>query len=134
MSREDFLEEMFRQLQPERAPEGFSRKVMNEVMTDWSLNPTIYKPVISKKSWWTIGLVTAAFVLLLFIIQNATGETSQDTINLAFFSDFNFKSAVAPVGQLFGRITKLSPAIGIGSLAIIALWFFDQLLTRLARN
>jgi len=134
MHREDFLEEMFREIPREKAPEDFSRKVMNEVMTDWSLNPTIYKPVISRKAWWVTGIVAAAIVALLIILQNAIGDTSSEQSDFYFFSEFNFKSIVEPVYHLLGKITSLSPTIGIGSLAVIALWFFDQLLTRLARH
>lgn len=134
MHREDFLEEMFRELPREKAPEDFSRKVMNEVMTDWSLNPTIYKPVISKKAWIATGIVAAAIILLLFILQNSIGETQGVPTEIPFLSGLSFKSLMEPVSQLLGRITSLSPAIGIGSLAVIALWFFDQLLIRLARH
>lgn len=134
MSRKDFLEEMFSELPSEKAPEGFTRKVMHEVMTDWSLNPTIYKPVISKKGWWGIGLVAVAFILFLFFIQSTIGEPTESPINLKFLSDLDVRSILAPVSRNLARLTTISPAIGIGALAIIALWFFDQLFTRLARS
>jgi hypothetical protein len=134
MSEKDFLKNIFSELPTEKAPKNFTHRVMHEVMNDWSLNPTKYKPVISTKVWWGIGLLTVAFVLILFIIQNSLGETSQSTIDFSFLSKVNFSSALSPISQLFEKITTLPPAIGIGSLAIIALWFFDQIFTKLARN
>jgi hypothetical protein len=136
MSKKDYLEEMLRELPSEKAPKGFTHKVMHQVMADWSLNPVLYKPVISKRGrgWWAICFSVAASILLLFIVPDTTTETSQKIFDLSFISGFNFQPAITKISQLLSKLTNFSPAVGIGSLAIVALWFFDQLFTKLARN
>ncbi len=130
MKNKDHLKEWFRELPLEQAPQGFSNKVMQQVMSEWSLDPYKYQPIISKKAWWTIGLMALAITGALFVIYsslpNAEGHQTFFGVNLSYLFSFG--------GRIFEKLNNVSPAVGISALAIIALWFFDQLFTRAARH
>jgi len=130
MKNKDHLKEWFRELPPEQAPQGFSNKVMKQVMSEWSLDPYKYQPIISKKAWWTIGVMAIIITGLLFTVYSSLPNTG---VQQSFFG-LNLTRLFSIVGQIFEKLNNISPAVGISVLAIIALWFFDQLFTRAARH
>lgn len=126
----DHLKEWFRELPQEQAPQGFSNKVMLQVMSEWSLDPHKYQPIISKKTWWTIGFMAIIITGILYLTYSSLPSTGGD---LTFFG-INLNNMFGFVGEIFRKLNNISPAVAISALAIIALWFFDQLFTRMARR
>jgi hypothetical protein len=130
MKKHDQIKEWFKDLPQEKAPQEFSNKVMHQVMSEWSLNPYKYQPIISKKAWWTIGFMAIIITGILFSIYSSLPNTgSQKT-----FFGINLTNIFSFAGGLFEKLNNISPAVGISALAIVALWFFDQLFTRIARR
>jgi uncharacterized membrane protein YhaH (DUF805 family) len=133
MSTNDKLREWFHEIPEEKAPGDFNRKVMQGIMAEWSKNPTAYKPIISRKAWWGVGIFFVLLTIVLFMLKNAMGVAGSTAetqtiagINLDYIWNF--------IADFFGKMNRISPAVGVGALSIIALWFFDQLYTRMARH
>ena len=128
MNKKDYLKEWFRELPAEQAPPDFSIKVMQRVMSEWSLNPYKYQPIISKKAWWTICLMAFVITGMLFSIHSSMPNTYTDE-HLQGFGGINLSNIFSVFSRYFNKLNNISPAVAIGTLAIIALWFFDQLFT-----
>lgn len=130
MKEKDHLKVWFRELPQEQAPLGFSNKVMQQVMSEWSLDPYKYQPIISKKAWWIIGFMAIIITGILYAMYSSLPHTgSHQTI-----MGMKINTILSFVGAIFQKLNNISPAVGISALAIIALWFFDQLFTRIARR
>ena len=117
----------------ERAPGDFNRKVMQEIMAEWSKNPTVYKPIISRKAWWIVGIFFVLLIIVLFMLKNAMGVTDS-TVGTQTIAGINLEYIWTLIADFFEKLNRISPAVGVGALSIIALWFFDQLYTRMARH
>ena len=130
MKERDHLKEWFRELPQEQAPQGFSNKVMQKVMSEWSLDPYKYQPIISKKAWWAIGFMAVIITGALYAMYSSLPPTGGHQTILGL----NLSNLTAIAGSYFQKLNNISPAVGISALAIIALWFFDQLFTRIARR
>lgn len=133
MKEKDKLKDWLRELPAEQPSPDFTRKVMEQIMTEWRLNPVKYQPIISKKGWWTIGgmalLLTSILFMLHSTVSEATEVASQESI-----LGIDLANLINPVSHYFGKLSEISPAVAIGVLAIIALWFFDQLFIRTVRR
>ena len=53
MNQKDIIKQWFKELPPENPSSEFTGKVMKRVMSEWSLNPVRYQPMISRRGWWT---------------------------------------------------------------------------------
>lgn len=127
MNRKNNINEWFRELPPDQVSPDFSSKVMKRVMSEWSLNPFKYKPIISKKAWWTISFIAIVITGILFSLHSSVTDDFQNHVETG---GFNFKPLINFVEQFFTKLNNISPAFAISLLAIIALWFFDQLFSR----
>jgi len=47
---------------------------------------------------------------------------------------FDLSQLILPVSHFFEKLNNISPAVAIGALAIIALWFFDQLFVKTVKR
>jgi len=133
MSTNDKLQDWFREMPDEKASDDFSRKVMQGIMAEWSKNPTTYKPIISRKAWWIVGIFFVLLTIVLFMLKNAMG-VSDSTIATQNVAGVNLEYVWSFIASFFEKLNNISPAVGVGALSIIALWFFDQLYTRMARH
>ena len=132
MNRKDTLKQWFGELPPEQASSDFSTRVMQRVMSEWSLNPYKYQPIISKKAWWAIGFIAVVFTAMLFSLHSTILSTSGN--HSEFLYGINFTQLFSLFAKLFEKLNNISPAVAIGAMAIIALWFFDQLFTRTVKH
>ena len=134
MSQKDLMKEWLKELPSEQPPPDFTVKVMQRVMSEWTLNPIKYQPIISKKGWWTMGFIAFLVTSFLFMLHSSLpAETDAVSPSNSFYG-IDLAQLFAPVGALFEKLNNISPAVAIGALAIIALWFFDQLFVKTVRR
>ena len=103
-------------------------------MSEWTKNPVKYQPIISKKGWWTLSLIAMVLTAILFLLQSSMPAGAETAAPAKTIYGFNFSQLLDPVGHLFEKLNNISPAVAIGNLAIIALWFFDQLFVKTVRR
>ncbi len=134
MSQKDLMKEWLKELPSEQPSPDFAIKVMQRVMSEWTLNPIKYQPIISKKGWWTIGFIAFLLTSILFMLHSSLPAESDAISQTNSFYGIDLAQLFAPVGTLFKKLNNISPAVAIGALAIIALWFFDQLFVKTVRR
>ena len=130
MIQNDLMKEWFKELPQEKPSPDFNVSVMKRVMTEWSLNPNKYQPMISKKGWWTIALFAFVLTSFLFMLHPAMTTGTASTVPSSTIFGYDLLKVFEPVTHILGRLNNVSPAVAVGILAIIALWFFDQLFVR----
>jgi len=130
MSQKDLLKEWFKELPSEQPSPDFQVKVMQRVMSEWTLNPIKYQPIIGKKGWWTMGLIAFLLTGLLFMLHSSLPSGAEVAAPAKTVYGLDLLQLLAPVSHLFEKLNSISPAVAIGVLAIIALWFFDQLFVK----
>jgi len=134
MSQKDILKEWFKEIPKEQAPSDFTQKVMKGVMSEWRLNPIKYQPIISNKAWWMMGIIAFSITSLLFALHSSLPGTHDLTNQTQTIYGIDFSKIFALFGHVFEKLNNISPAVAVSALAIIALWFFDQLFTRAVRH
>ena len=134
MNQKDLMKHWFKELPMEQPSPDFTVKVMQGVMAEWTLNPIKYRPMISKKGWWSLGIIAIVITSLLFLLQSSmpAGTGAADQAKSVLGLDITL--LLQPVSQLFQKLNGISPAVAIGTFAIVALWFFDQLFTRTIKH
>jgi hypothetical protein len=134
MSQKDILKDWFKEMPQEKAPADFSTKVMKRVMSEWTLNPVGYQPIISKKAWWMMGIMALVITSILFSLHSSL----PNTVDMPNQPQTLYGIYLSKIFTLFGmgleKLNNISPVVAVGALAIIALWFFDQLFTRTVRH
>ncbi len=134
MNQRDHLKYWIKELPQEQPSPDFSIKVMERVMTEWSHNPTKYQPIINRKGWFLIALITLISTALLLFLHNSASiglELVGKTKNSYVIDATKF---FTPINHLFTSLTKISPTVAIGIFAILALWFLDQLFSKTVRR
>ncbi len=134
MSQKDLMKDWLKELPSEQPSPDFTVKVMQRVMSEWTLNPIKYQPIISKKGWWTMGLVAILLTSILFMLHSSLPSGSETVAQSKSIYGIDLDQLVSLVSQLFEKLNNISPAVAIGVLAIIALWFFDQLFVKAIRH
>ena len=134
MSEKDILKEWFKEIPQEQAPSDFTQKVMKRVMSEWRLNPIKYQPIISKKAWWIMGILALSITSLLFALHSSLPGTPDLTNQTQTLYGIDFSKIFAFLGHVFEKLNNISPAVAVSALAIIALWFFDQLFSKVVRR
>jgi hypothetical protein len=134
MNHKDLMKEWFKELPPEQPSPDFTVKVMQRVMSEWTLNPVKYQPIISRRGWWALVIIALIITSFLFLIHSYLPTGTESAGQAATFYDIDLSQLFAPLNRLIGRLNNLSPTVAIGTLAIIALWFFDQLIVRAIRR
>jgi len=134
MSEKDILKEWFKEIPQEQAPSDFTQKVMKAVMSEWRLNPIKYQPIISKKAWWMMGIIAFSITSLLFALHSSLPGTHDLTNQTPTLCGIDFSQIFALLGNVFEKLNNISPAVAVSALAIIALWFFDQLFSKVVRR
>jgi hypothetical protein len=134
MSQKDLMKEWLKELPSEEPSPDFTVKVMQRVMTEWTLNPIKYQPIISKKGWWTMGFVAILLTSFLFLLHSSLPAGSENAEQSKSLYGIDLVQLITPISQLFEKLTTISPAVAIGALAIIALWFFDQIFVKTVRH
>jgi len=134
MTQKDIMKEWFKELPPDHPSPDFTVKVMKRVMSEWSLNPVKYQPIISKRGWWTLGLITITLTSMLFFLHASLPVGVETGTPLKTIYGFDLSQLFMPVNQLFVKLNNISPTVAIGALAILALWFFDQLFVRTVKH
>ena len=134
MTQKDILKVWFKELHREQAPSDFSTKVMKRVMSEWELNPIGYQPIITKKAWWMLGIMAFVITSFLFtlhsLLPNAAGLPDQTQTLLGI----DVSKILSLFSLCINKLNNISPAFAVGVLAIIALWFFDQLFSRVLHH
>jgi hypothetical protein len=134
MNQKDTMKEWFKELPEEQPSADFTVKVMKRVMSEWTMNPVKYQPIISKKGWWTLIMMAVLLTSILFMLHSSIpAVTASPSRNDALFG-IDLSQLFSLVGHLFVKLNNISPAVVIGVLAIIALWFFDQLFVRTVKR
>ena len=134
MSQKDLMKEWLQELPSEQPSPDFTVKVMQRVMSEWTLNPIKYQPIIGKKGWWTMGLISILLTSILFMLHSSSPSGAEAAAQNRTIYGLDVLQLVAPVSHLFEKLNSISPAVGIGVLAIIALWFFDQLFVKTVKR
>ena len=134
MNQQDIMTKWFKELPPEDLSPDFNARVMKRVMSEWSLNPVKYQPIISKRGWWTIAIITLSMTSILFLLHSTLPTEADSLAQTKTVYGFDLSQLLLPVNQLFLKLTSISPAVAIGTLAILALWFFDQLFVKIVRR
>ena len=134
MSQKDLMKEWFKELPSDQPSPDFTVKVMQRVMSEWTLNPIKHQPIISRKSWWVLGIVAVLMTGFLFLLQSSMPAGIEPAAQTKGFFGFDMAQLLTPVGHLFEKLNNISPAVAIGALAIIALWFFDQLFVKTVKH
>ena len=134
MSQKDILKEWFKEMPQEQAPSGFTTKVMKCVMSEWTLNPTKYQPIISKKTWWMLGNMAFVITSTLLSLHSSLPNTADLPGQTQTIYGVNISYILELFSRGFEKLNNISPAVAVGALAIIASWFFDQLFTRAVRH
>jgi hypothetical protein len=134
MIQKDIMKKWFNEEPSEQLPDDFTGKVMQQVMSEWTLNPIKYQPIISRRGWWNLGLITLLLTGILFALHAILPAESLQTTQADIIYGFNISELIKPIGNFFEKLNNISPAVVIGVFAIIALWFFDQLFTRAVRR
>ncbi len=134
MSQNDIMKSWFKELPQEYPSPEFTAGVMNKVMSEWTRNPIKYQPIISRRSWWIMAVTAIGLTALLFLIHSSipTGPTAINQTKSIYGIDLS--QLISPLSQIFVKLNNLSPTIAIGTLAILALWFFDQLIARTVKR
>ncbi len=134
MSPKDNMKDWFKELPSEQISPDFNVRVMQRVMTEWRLNPVRYQPIISRKGWWTLLVIAILLTTLLFMLHSSVQEGTISADPEKPFFGIDLSQLLSPVNHLFLKLNNISPAVAIGALAIIALWFFDQLFVKTVRR
>ncbi|MCX6237185.1 MAG: hypothetical protein NTY07_06440 [Bacteroidia bacterium] len=134
MSQKDLMKDWFKELPSEQPSPDFKVKVMQRVMSEWTLNPIKYQPIISRKGWWSMVLIAILMTSILFMLHSSfpTGTESASQAKTVYGLDLS--QLILPVSHFFEKLNNISPAVAIGALAIIALWFFDQLFVKTVKR
>jgi len=133
MSQKDLMKEWFKELPSEQPSPDFTVKVMQRVMSEWTLNPIKYQPIISKKGWWSLGIIAILLTSILFMIHPSLPAATNPAAQKPFYV-FDLSQLLEPLSHFFEKLNNISPTVAIGALAIIALWFFDQLFVKTVRR
>jgi len=134
MNHKDVMKEWFKELPAEQPSPDFTVKVMQRVMSEWTLNPIKYQPMISRKGWWILVIIALVFTGILFMLHPSLPTGTDPSLQANSIYGMDLSKLFAPVSQLFIKLNNISPTVAIGSLAIIALWFFDQLFVKTVRR
>jgi hypothetical protein len=134
MIQNDIMKKWFNEEPNEQMPDDFTGKVMQRVMSEWTLNPIKYQPIISRRGWWNLGLITLLLTGLLVALYSFLPEGSLHPTQPNTIYGFELSELIKPIGNFFEKLNNISPAVVIGALAIVALWFFDQLFIRTVRR
>jgi len=134
MSQKDIMKQWFKELPPENPSPDFTVKVMKRVMSEWSANPVKYQPIIGKRGWWIIAITTLLITSLLFVVHSSLPSGTAATVHSNTLYGIDISQLLAPINQLFVKLTTVSPAVAIGALAIVALWFFDQIFAKTVKR
>jgi hypothetical protein len=134
MSQKDLMKEWFKELPSEQPSPDFNVKVMQRVMSEWTLNPVKYQPIISRKGWWTIALIAMLMTSILLMLHSSLSAGSDSLSTAKTFYGLDLSMLFLPVSHFFEKLNGISPAVAIGVLAILALWFFDQLFVKTVKR
>ena len=134
MNQKDIIKKWFKELPPDNPSPDFTATVMKRVMSEWSLNPVKYQPIISKRGWWTLAIITLLLTSILFLLHSSLPTEADSLAQTKTVYGIDLTQLFQPVNQLFVKLTNISPALAIGALTILALWFFDQLFVKAVRR
>lgn len=134
MSQKDLMKEWFKELPSEQPSPDFKVKVMQRVMSEWTLNPIKYQPIISRKGWWSMVLIAILMTSILFMLHSSLPTGAESASQANTFYGLDLSQLILPVSHFFEKLNNISPAVAIGALAIIALWFFDQLFVKTVKR
>jgi len=134
MSQKDLMKDWFKELPSEQPSPDFKVKVMQRVMSEWTLNPVKYQPIISRKGWWTIALIAMLMTSILLMVHSSLPVGTDSMSTAKTFYGLDLAKLFLPVSHLFEKLNSISPAVAIGVLAILALWFFDQLFVKTVKR
>jgi hypothetical protein len=134
MNQKDLMKEWFKELPSDEPSPDFTVKIMQRVMSEWTLNPIKYQPIISKKGWWSMGVIAMLLTSILFMIHPSLPAATDSAAQVKPFYGFDLSQLLEPISHTFEKLNNISPAVAIGALAIIALWFFDQLFVKTVRH
>jgi hypothetical protein len=70
----------------------------------------------------------------LLFLQSSMPVGTTSVAQTKSFYGFDLSQLFTPIGHLFEKLNNISPAVAIGLLAIIALWFFDQLFVKTVKR
>jgi len=134
MNQRDNMKAWFKEMAPENPSPDFTLNVMKRVMSVWRINPVKYQPIISKRAWWTLTMIALLSTSVLFIIHSSLPTGSESEVLTKSYVGIDFIKLFAPINQIFVKLNNISPTVAIGLLAILALWFFDQLFAKTVKR
>jgi hypothetical protein len=99
---EEITDKLMKETSLEKPPADFTAKVMFQVYAAGTATATLYKPLISKRSWLIIFGIIA--LLLIYLVSNGNAPAG-DWLNQVSFTDFNNKMINSFTGYHFSPIT-----------------------------
>lgn len=99
---EEIVDKLMNETSLEKPSLDFTAKVMSQVYAADTSTATLYKPLISKRSWLIIfGII---ILLLVYLVSNGN-EQSDNWLKLANFSEINNSIIKSFTGFKFSAIT-----------------------------
>lgn len=120
------LRDLFHRTGKQRAPEGFTRRVMDEIKAQPALKGATYQPIISLRGWIIISLIILFLIVYTLYLSGSESETG-------YFSDvvknFDLSWLRSWLGDLGSRLVQiqLSSKLILSLLAIILVGFLEIL-------
>ncbi|WP_103864973.1 hypothetical protein [Aquimarina sp. I32.4] len=102
----------------EKPPVNFIDNIMNQVNIAEDASMFVYKPLISKKVWWGIGL-------LLVLLLGSIPFLSDTKISLLSWIDFSFIKSLPNIKNPFSNY--IFPKSTIYGILFLAILFFVQI-------
>jgi len=107
MSQKDLMKEWLKELPSEQPSPDFQVKVMQRVMSEWTLNPIKYQPIIGKKGWWTMGIIAFLLTSFLFMLHSSVHTGTEVAAQSKSIYGIDLLQLFAPVSQLFEKLNNI---------------------------
>ncbi len=79
----------------EKAPEGFTLKVMDQIRTESAPKRVSYTPLIRKRGWFILALISLSFLLLLWYASRT--DTAGEGMLSKYLPDMNWQKYAGQV-------------------------------------
>jgi len=131
--RDEFLTDLFRGWENEKAPDHLKRNIMSEVLLHWSHHPAERKPFkLAPEYWLMLVLCGLAVVFLIVFVDfsNALDQVNQNHFNM----NINwFKQVESFLEQITSAVLNIPSVFYFLMFGLTVIWLFDRLLMRLRR-
>jgi hypothetical protein len=133
MKKQDTLRNFMKELPREEPSENFTSMVMNRVSLEPKKTPVVYQPLISRQGWRWIAFGVIFLGIGLAIFRNYFPGNEVPSVLQPLYS-LDFSILLKPFSYIGQILSRLSPTVLAGMIAVSLLLFADQLHARLVRH